>query len=241
MSYEEACSPDLEQSIQEIFQHKNIVLTSMPLSWKLRFDEKGMLKLASRLNKPTTIQGMSKFFCCASAWFNTTIDQSVDEDAEGRKRVYVGSPQDLIDSHRAGPVEGKILNALHFPFPHPPQGCTPLEALATDVFAFNSTADSEFCKVMLHPFPFASTSFGIGATYNAHHAFHIDADGFGMYIWVQNDDSCKWLIIATPKCKHGIAGTSLFTAKGFDVDKINTKEFEYKAILLTATMELWAT
>jgi hypothetical protein len=61
MSYEEACNPDSEQSIREIFQHKNIVLTDAPLGRKLNFDEKGMLKLASRLNRPTTIQGMSPF------------------------------------------------------------------------------------------------------------------------------------------------------------------------------------
>jgi hypothetical protein len=98
--------------------------------------------------------------------------------------------------------------------------------------------DSEFCKVVLHPFPFASTSWAIAATFNAHHRFHIDADGFGTRIQVQNGDGCKWWVIVTPKHKHGIASTSLFTAKSFAVDKINTTEFEYEAILLDSTMEL---
>jgi hypothetical protein len=134
-------------------------------------------------------------------------------------------------------MEGKILNALHFPFPYPPPGCTPLEALATDIISFNSTADLEFCKVAYHPFPFGSTSWGLCATFNAHHKLHIDTDGFCTHIEVKNEGGCKWWVIATPKCNHGTASTSLF-AKHFAIDEIDTERFDFEAILLTTNMEL---
>jgi hypothetical protein len=153
------------------------------------------------------------------------------------QRLHIGTPQDLLESHKAGVINGKILNALHFPFPYPPLGSAPLEALGTDVAAFNSTADLEFCKVTYHPFPFGSTSWGLCATYNAHHKLHIDMDGFATCIEVKNEGSCKWWVIATPKCNHGTASTSLFT-NGFAIDKIDTEMFDFEAILLTTNMEL---
>jgi hypothetical protein len=57
MPYQEACSPESQPSLQGIFRKKNIVLIGKLAVEKLYFDQKGLRKLAPKLNKQMTIHG----------------------------------------------------------------------------------------------------------------------------------------------------------------------------------------
>jgi hypothetical protein len=113
----------------------------------------------------------------------------------------------------------------------------PLPSLASDMYAFQATADSHFCKVSYHPFPFASSAWGLAATRGAHHKFHLDADGFGTHIKVINKGGCKWWVIATPRNPQALASTLLFT-RNFNVDNVDVENYNFEGMLLTPGMEL---
>ncbi|KAF8237282.1 hypothetical protein L208DRAFT_1206012, partial [Tricholoma matsutake] len=78
--------------------------------------------------------------------------------------------------------------------------------------------------------------WGLAATFNAHHKLHINTDGFATCVEVRNKSGCKWWVIATPRSKNVLASISLF--ENFDNSFIDTENFKFEAILLTADMEL---
>lgn len=131
---------------------------------------------------------------------------------------------DLLLSHRAGD-KGSILNALDLPLPGAPH--FPLK-IASDVQAFNSTLDMPSCgRDVLYPVP--SMKWALAATTGAHHAWHIDCNGFGTVIDVQA--GYKWWVVAEEKTVGDFASISLFL-DNFSVDKVNEHKWLIEAILL---------
>jgi hypothetical protein len=161
-------------------------------------------------------------------------DHSIKENLKGTNRHRIGTPHDLLRSHRDGNGMGKILNALEFPMSYPPPENAPLQGLASDVEAFQNTAGMRCCSVN-EAFPFSSMRWGLGATADAYHTFHLDCDGFATYLNVKT--GAKWWIVATPKEGVSLANTTLFTSN-YRIDKMNMGQFNYESILLSPDMEL---
>jgi hypothetical protein len=129
---------------------------------------------------------------------------------------------------------GKILNALEFPMSYPPPENAPPVGLDSDVEAFRNTAGMRYCRTN-EAFPFSSMRWGLAATANAYHTFHLDCDGFATYVKVQT--GAKWWIVACPKEGVSLADTTLFTSD-YRIDKTDMKRYNYEAILLGPGMEL---
>ena len=129
---------------------------------------------------------------------------------------------------------GKILNALEFPMSYLPSDNAPPEGLDSDVQAFRNTAGMQYCWAS-EAFPFSSMRWGLAATANAYHTFHLDCDGFVTYVKVHT--GAKWWIVACPKEGVSLTDTTLFTGD-YHVDETDMKTFNYEVILLQPGMEL---
>jgi hypothetical protein len=129
---------------------------------------------------------------------------------------------------------GKILNALEFPMSYLPSDNAPPVGLDSDVEAFRNTAGMQYCRLS-EAFPFSSMRWGLAATANAYHTFHLDCDGFATYVKVQT--GAKWWIIACPKEGVSLADTTLFTSD-YQIDKVDVRRFNYEAILLEPSTQL---
>jgi hypothetical protein len=148
--------------------------------------------------------------------------------------LRIGTPCDLLRSHRDDKDMGKILNTLEFPMAYPPSDNIPPVGLDSDVEAFRNTAGMRYCRPS-EAFPFSSIRWGLAATANAYHTFHLDCDGFATYVKVQT--GVKWWIVACPKEGVSLADTTLFTGD-YHIDKTDARRFNYKAILLEPGMQL---
>lgn len=119
----------------------------------------------------------------------------------------------------------KILNALDFPMasaPHPPT------TIASDLVAFAATLDLPFCGRTIG-FPVLSTRWGIAATRDAHHLWHLDCDGFGTYIDTQA--GAKWWVVASPKEGYTFSSVKQFWLD-YTLTGANKKKWSLEAILL---------
>src|SRR5882757_2726548 len=129
---------------------------------------------------------------------------------------------------------GKILNALEFLMSYLPSDNAPPEGLDSDVQAFQNTAGMRYCRPS-EAFPFSSMRWGLAATANAYHTFHLDCDGFATYVKVQT--GAKWWIVASPKEGVSLADTALFTSD-YHLDNTDMRKFNYEAILLETGTQL---
>ena len=107
--------------------------------------------------------------------------------------------------------------------PHPPT------SFASDLVAFVATVDLPMCGRNVS-FPMASTRWGLAATSDAHHLWHIDCNGFCTYIDTQT--GAKWWIVGKPKpgSSH-FSDTALFMDE-YDMSQPNLDRWDLEAVLL---------
>lgn len=156
----------------------------------------------------------------------TTSDMSVPlRSNEGNERHVIGVTGDLLRSHRS--PYGISYNGLDFPMPT--RGSRPPETIATCVFAFNETLDDPHCK-RSSAFPLSDMYWGLAATVNCFHQFHIDADGFGTFIAPQTGS--KYWLLARPKAGRSFSETGLYVDSDYEIDKMNMELWDVEAVLL---------
>lgn len=90
--------------------------------------------------------------------------------------------------------KGRILNGLEFP---DPTGCRePDFQLSTDTVAWGQTRDQPLCKADRHK-PLNDIRWGLAATAHAISYWHVDANGYGTYVDVQ--EGAKWWVVGKQK------------------------------------------
>lgn len=107
--------------------------------------------------------------------------------------------------------------------PHPPT------SISSDLIAFAATLDLPFCGRAVG-FPVFSCQWGITATQDAHHLWHIDCDGLATYIDTQA--GAKWWVLARPKEEHyAFSGVNTFSVD-YRLNRANQEKWSLEAILL---------
>ncbi|KAJ2932051.1 hypothetical protein H1R20_g5050, partial [Candolleomyces eurysporus] len=124
-------------------------------------------------------------------------------------RVFTGTLRDLYKTSIELPNKKKSLNALFLPNAHALVEESPY---ATDM----STAD---------------IWFSLAATKGAHHYYHIDSQGDGMFIDVVKGE--KLWVIAEPKVRKKETSTRQWTKENMDLTCLNPSEWNIEAVLLT--------
>lgn len=156
-----------------------------------------------------------------------------DEDDYAKRNVVTT----LKDFYRCSlSKDGKILNALDF---HPAFVPAPPAALASDMEAHLRTQEMPFC---VDPFPTHSFRWGLAATKDAHHFWHIDSDGLSTYVILKC--GLKVWFSARPKTAmkenanyDAFADGSGYVAQ-FDVSSPNLDLWDVEYVILSPDVEL---
>lgn len=176
-------------------------------------------------SKPITIHG--ELTLCSFHLSLTKSDMSIlPKSSSGDERHTIGVTDDLLRSHRSS--NGKILNALDLPMLI--RGTRPPKTLATDVLAFISTVDDPYCKRSVG-FPSSDMYWGLAATSNSFHYFHIDTDGVSTHLAPQTGS--KYWVMARPKPGRSFAETDIYVDSNYAIDETNVDLWDIEAILLT--------
>jgi len=150
-------------------------------------------------------------------------DYSQKNEFKAESRHQKGTLEDLLGSHMGSL---KILNALDFPMPCAPH---PPTTISSDLVAFTATLDLPFCRRTIG-FPVSSCRWGIAATQDAHHLWHLDCNGFATYIDTQA--GAKWWVVAHPKeGRDSLSNINTFSG-GYDLSGANDEKWFLEAILL---------
>lgn len=114
----------------------------------------------------------------------------------------------------------------------PLEGFRPPVTIATDRLAFRATFRDPKC-LRSAPFPEPDMYWGLAATRNAFHQFHIDTDGFGTGITPQTGS--KWWVVAREKqgAPGALSRTGLYLEGNYEIDSINSDLWDVEAVLLT--------
>lgn len=110
------------------------------------------------------------------------------------------------------------------------RGPHPSETVATDVLAFVETTDEPNCK-RSNVYPMSDMYWGLVATRNGFHFFHIDTDGFGTFIVTKT--GAKYWILARPKDGRSFSDTDIYVGSNYAIDEMNTELWDVEAVLLT--------
>jgi hypothetical protein len=139
-----------------------------------------------------------------------------------------GTLADLLKSHRSN---GKILNALNFPMPLTPH---PPSSFSSYTIAFAATTDLQMCHRCTE-LPSHTTHWGLACTKHSSHKCHIDMNGLGTYIDVQ--DSAKLWIVLTPKNPVSEMDIKLFL-EDYSLDSISLEKWNVEAVVLQCGAQL---
>ena len=222
MSHEEMASKNTGE-VHDILKHCHICVIDHEPS-TMEFDESGLSTLVE-LDKPITMHG--KPFNKSSNWTNDhPLDFSKENKHDASSRHARGTLRDFLINHQKGNA-GRSLNGLDFPMPW-------LDALpssfATDVLAFNTTLNMQMCNKKTQ-FPASSMRWGLAATSNAYHLWHIDCDGLGTVVNLKT--GYKLWILGGPK--NNLRGSFSSIAdflENYKINDVNNKKMEIEAILL---------
>jgi hypothetical protein len=107
--------------------------------------------------------------------------------------------------------------------PHPPM------SFASDLAVFCATVDLLMCGHAIS-FPMASTRWGLAATSGAHHLWHINCNGFCMYINMQT--GTKWWIVAKPKLGSMHFSDAMLFTEEYNISATNLEKWDLEAVLL---------
>jgi len=143
---------------------------------------------------------------------------------------------DLINSHLE--PQGKILNALDFPYPSGPK---PPRSIASDLAAWAITP-----RVQDHPNPQHPSQFcwAIAGTAGAFSTFHVDSDGLATFIDCVSQGGSKYWILVGPEAGGDFsvfADAEIMYAFHFG-DGLDTSMFgntRVEAVLLTPGTRLY--
>jgi hypothetical protein len=78
-------------------------------------------------------------------------------------------------------------------------------------------------------YPSSSMRWGLAATTDAHHLYHIDCDGFSTGIKVKA--GLKWWVVGRPRDPSLLSSASVFL-DGFEVDEPNNDKWDLEGVLL---------
>ena len=125
-------------------------------------------------------------------------------------------------------ADGKVLNALSFPMP---RATTTVEAFTSDLAAWQQTTGEPGCGSKVAQ-PTGDMRWGLCATCRAWHGHHIDSDGSGTYIDVQNGK--KLWITSDHSCtgNDSLLEIGIFFNNNFSVDEGAPKLWGLEVIVL---------
>jgi len=227
---QEAYDEKSVREIQEILRTQHIVIIGRQKS-RTKFDANG-LRTLTRLNEPVSIQGASLAFHLAGlSWLTLSCkDQSIplSEDGDGNERLKKGNLRQMLNCSQQ--ADGKVLNALSFPMPG---AATTPEAFASDLAAWNQTTGEPGCSSKAER-PTGDMRWGLCATSGAWHGYHIDSDGSGTYIDVQNENAKKLWITSDHSVadNDALSQTGIFFDPDFSVDEGTSNLWGLEAIVL---------
>ncbi len=107
------------------------------------------------------------------------IDHSIHGAGNRIPVTVTGHVQDLLDN---ATLHGKILNGLDLPMWKDSQwDCC---SYATDMVAWDYHHENPHCGTATSPYPTGHVQWGLAGTADAASMFHIDSDGFAMFLKV---------------------------------------------------------
>jgi hypothetical protein len=147
---------------------------------------------------------------------------SIDHTQETEKDAR-GTIQHLLDSDKA--LNGNIISMRRVSMT--PSDYPPPDSLASDVNAWNCTAEESYCKRRVH-FPEQPTRWITAATRNAFGPWTEEAHGFCTYINILNGQ--LWVLIAKPKTQIFADVSNI--AVSFDPMATNSGSWDIEGVLL---------
>ena len=112
-------------------------------------------------------------------------------------------------------ADGKVLNALSFPMPG---AATTLEVFASDLAAWNQTTGEPGCSPKVE-WPTGDIHWKLCATCGAWHGHHIDSDGLGTFIDVEEGKKLWITSNHSMGDKNILAEIGFFFDPGFSVEE----------------------
>ena len=124
--------------------------------------------------------------------------------------------------------DGKVLNALSFPMPG---AATTAEAFASDLAAWQQTTGEPGCGSKVAR-PTGDMRWGLCATSGAWHGHHIDSDGSGTYIDVQDGEKLWITSDHSSAGNDSLSEIGIFFDDNFSVDEGAPRLWGLEAIVL---------
>jgi len=112
-------------------------------------------------------------------------------------------------------ADGKVLNALSFPMPG---AATTPEAFASDLAAWNQTTGEPGCSPRVER-PTGDIRWKLCATCGAWHGHHIDSDGSGTFIEVEEGEKLWITSNHSTEDKYILAEIGVFFDREFSVEE----------------------
>jgi hypothetical protein len=154
----------------------------------------------------------------------------VKHDLAGR--LVTATLQDIL--HHAYKEDGRALSALDLPM----EDGVPLpEMLCSDKWAWQHTIQKRLCKSS-DRFPTSAVRWALVSTAGTHSGWHIDAEGFGTMVQVQNEEGLKIWFVAVDREGRDPLGRISHIYDDWEAEKPNTDRWDVEAIALTPGMKL---